>query len=194
MEEINLISAQPTDEFSDKEIVEKVLNGDKNSYAILFERYKGFVYRRALIMLGDCEMALDVVQESFLIGYKNLERLRNPSSFASWIAGIAKNVCRNRMRDKNLKTVSLDYLNEVGIELCDSGNSHSCSTEGITLIRETIPDLPEKYREILELRYTKGYSCKKIADFLNLSLSAVKSRLFYARKRILKKLKKEGLL
>lgn len=184
--------AQSPNQSSDREIIDRVLNGEKELFGILIERYQHLAYRLVLQMLGDADMADDAVQETFITGYENLERLKNPSSFASWIAGITKNVCRNLLRDRKQTFQSLDYLAEVGIEPRDSGNSSTYDKELIVTIRKLIPRLPAKYREVIELRYTREYSCQKIADFLNLTRSAVLSRLFYARKQLLKMLRKEG--
>jgi len=184
--------AQSQEILKDEEIVQKVLKGDKEAFGVLFDRYYHLVYRIALMKLGDCDMAQDAAQEAFLKGYNHLDRLREPSSFASWMAGITKNLCRNLRRNMGRKPVSLDYLAEVGIELPDPGHPVVFSPEQVSSLKRILPTLPEKYREILELRYTEQYSCKKIASFLSLSESAVKSRLFYSRKIILKKLKKEG--
>lgn len=187
-------TAQSANHISDEVAVERTLTGDRESYGILFERYQNLVYRVALIMLADCDAANDAVQDVFLIGYRNLERLTNPSSFAAWIAGIARNVCKNIKRNGRKQSVSLDYLAEIGVEPGTSGNANHHNEERMSAIKKLVPKLPDKYREIVELRYTEGFSCKKIADFLNLSMSAVKSRLFYARRLILKMLKKEGVL
>jgi len=83
------------EQISDREAVTQVLKGDKESYGILLERYKNLVYRVALNALGDCDQAEDVVQETFMRAYQNLERLHNPDIFGFWLSGIAKNICRN---------------------------------------------------------------------------------------------------
>ncbi len=178
----------------DSEVVEQVLDGDKESYGILLDRYQNLVFRIALIEFKNPEIAEDVVQEAFLLAYKNLNRLRNPSSYASWIAAITKNVCRGFRRKNKSKTVSLDYLNEVGIEPSNEDEHQNSKKEMIFAIREFVQKLPDKYRKIIELRYTEGFSCRELAAFLNLSRSAVMSRLYYARKAIIKMLKKEGLV
>ena len=190
--EIQVDSAQSQDPLSDREVVRQVLDGSKESYGILIERYQNLAYRLALRMLGDLDMSQDAVQEAFIIGYQNLERLENPGAFSSWIAGITKNTCRSILRDWKKHPVSLEYLAEIGIEPGDSGNPSSYDKELIEAVRRLLPTLPEKYREVVELRYTEGHSCQKIADFLSLSKSAVVSRLYYARKRLLKMLRKEG--
>ena len=80
--------AQSMDNLLDKEIVERVIVGDKDLYGVLVDRYSGLVYRLALNILADCDAAEDVTQEAFMIAYENLQCLGNPSSFASWIAVI----------------------------------------------------------------------------------------------------------
>ena len=186
--------AQSCENLADGDIVQRVLKGDTESFGILFERYHNLVYRLALMNLGDADMAQDITQEAFLRAYNNLDRLRDIASFSAWIAGIARNLCRNTRRSKASQAVSLDYLAEEGIEPPDPGSPLPFQDEQMEAVKRALPSLPYKYREIMELRYTEEYSCKKIASFLNLSASAVKSRLFYARNLILKKLKKEGFV
>jgi len=188
------IKVHSMEQLSDKEVVEKVLSGDKESYGILLDRYQNLVYRIALINFHNLEIAEDIVQETFLIGYKNLDRLMNPLAFAQWIAAISKNVCNGYKRKTKHIPLSLDYLDEVKIEAVNSSSDSDSDKELIHNIKKIVQKLPAKYREIIELRYTEGFSCKRLADFLNLSMSAVLSRLYYARKIILKMLKKEGVL
>jgi RNA polymerase sigma-70 factor (ECF subfamily) len=186
--------AQSLENLKDEEIVQRALEGDKEAFGILFDRYYNLVYRLTLMKLGDKDMALDATQESFLKGYENLDRLREASSFASWMAGIARNLCRNILRNKGREPVSLDYLAEEGIEPPDSGHPPVFNPEQTDAVKKALLKIQVKYREALELRYAEEYSCGKIASFLNISLSAVKSRLFHARNLIKKHLKKEGLL
>lgn len=187
--------AQSDQTLSDKQLVEQVLNGDKESYGILVDRYAGLVYRLALNLLQDCDVAEDVTQESFTIGYENLECLKKPSSFASWMAVITKNQCHKLLRQKATNSsVSLEYLAEVGIEPADHGNSPAIDKEMTTALRRIVTNMPQKYREILDLRYVEEFSYKKLSDFLGITMSAVKSRLYHAKKEVLKRLKKEGSL
>jgi RNA polymerase sigma-70 factor (ECF subfamily) len=174
--------------------VNEVLNGNKEAYAVLFERYENLVYRLALIQLGDAEQARDILQEAFLTAYKSLDRLKKPESFGPWLARLTKNICFNQMRKKRIKTASLEYLEEKGLQpAAVESNESEGLEEQIKAMRRVIRELPEVYREIIELRYSRELSYEKIGKFLNLSMSAVKSRLFNARKRIAKMLKVEGV-
>ena len=186
--------AQSYEEFSDKELVELVLDGNKYLYGELFNRYKDLVYRHCLMIIGDNDMALDALQESFLTGYKSLDRLRNPEKFAFWIAGIAKNICLNLKRKFDSRMISLDSIVDKGIEPSSSGDDSLFDPELIQKVRKIMATLPKAHREIIELFYVKNISTKQIANFLGISLSAVKSRLFHSRKIILKLLKKDGAI
>jgi RNA polymerase sigma-70 factor (ECF subfamily) len=187
-------SAQSQCQSSDEKLVKNVLKGDKESYGVLIDRYKNLAFRQALSRVGDFDMAEDIVQDAFMRGFENLTRLQAPGRFASWIAGITTNLCREVQRKRRIRSVSLDYLMEIGIEPGDPGNTSDYDQELILAIRKFVPQLKEKYREIIELRYTREYSCEKIANYLGLSQSAVFSRLHYARKHLSKMLKKEGLI
>jgi RNA polymerase sigma-70 factor (ECF subfamily) len=191
MKAINQL-AQSMNDLSDKQLVERVIGGDKASYGALVNKYSTLVYRRALTMLKDCDAAMDVTQQCFLIGYENLDRLRNPSSFAHWIAGITKNLCRGVQKKQKDSPLSLDALAEVGIEPGDPGTIDLQERELREALDRIISRLREKHREVLDLRCTRDFSYEKIADFLGISMSAVKSRLYHAKKEVLKKLKREG--
>lgn len=176
----------------DRQIVEKILKGEKQLYATLVERYKNLVFRIAINSLKNTDQAEDASQEAFLRAFQNLDRLQNPASFGSWIYSIIKNVCRNMKRKKRYPTVSFEEVENRLIK--EELEEDSLFTEEmIQALRRILKDIPLKHRRIIELRYTKGFSCKKIADFLGITERSVINRLYYARKMILKMFKKEGL-
>lgn len=181
---------------SDSELVNKAILGDKDAYGELVERYADMMYHIALSKIGDCDRAQDVVQDSFLTGYQNLARLRNPSSFGFWIAGITRNICSNHIREIKRTPLSLDAIKEEGIEPRDPGNQadHESDVRLLHEIRSIIDTLHPTYREIIDLRCTLEFSYQKIAEVLGISMSAVKNRLYHARRIILKIAKKKGLL
>jgi RNA polymerase sigma-70 factor (ECF subfamily) len=183
------------DNISDKELVENILNGNKESYGILAKKYQNMVYRLALYNIRNCDTAKDIAQEAFLIGYENLERLRNPSSFAPWIAGITRNLCITQLRNRKTTHLSLDSLMEDGMEFGDPGTKNEEPNNELSVkLQNIISKLPPKYMEILDLRCAKDFSYQKAADFLGISIGTVRSRIYHAKKEILKRVKREGLL
>jgi RNA polymerase sigma-70 factor (ECF subfamily) len=181
-----------TEQMTDQDLVEAVLKGEKQSYEALIDRYKNMAYKIALKLLGDADPARDVVQESFIAAYENLERLKKPAAFGSWLHSIVRHRSISLQRKNKINTVSLEYLADAGIEFKDSSGETDTNNEIVNTLRKLLLKLPEKYQEIIELRYMENYSCKKIADFLGISNSAVISRLHYARQRLRGMLRKEG--
>ena len=188
-----MVSPEPSDRVSDKDLVRRVLDDQPEAFRILFERYRYFVYRQALGLLNNHERAEEVTQEVFLTAYHHLDRLRDPAALGAWISSITRNQCRNILRREKLKTVSLDQLAADGFQPAAAAPDGE-TREQLQLVRRCIAKLPKNYREIIELRYTQEFSYKKLADYLGISMGAVKSRLFHARRAILRTLKKEDLL
>ena len=187
-----MASLESRDRLSDKDLVQRVMDGQPDAFRILFERYRYFVYRQALDLLGNHERAEDATQEVFLTAYHNLHRLRDSAALGGWINSIARNQCLNIRRRENLQTVSLDQLVEDGFQPVASMTAIDVH-ERDRLIRQCLTKLSKNHREIIELRYTREFSYKKLADYLGISMSNVKSRLFHAHRAILKMLKKEDL-
>ena len=111
------------------ELLERCQEGEHEAIVTLVTRFRAWALDFAASLLHDPSLAEDVVQEAFLIAYKNLCRLRNPSSYASWIAAITKNVCRGFRRQNKSQTVSLDYLNEVGVEPSNEDKNQNSKKE-----------------------------------------------------------------
>lgn len=185
---------QSGQEFSDKGIVEYILKGNKDAYTLLVEKYKDVLYRISISAVCDCDAAEDITQEAFLIAYKNLLRLNNPSSFKAWLIGITRNLCRDYKRKQIDAPISLDYLSEQAIEIPEQKKTNEIDKDLFSLVKKTIMGLPENYREIMLLRYNDDTSYEKICEILGISMSAVKSRIYHAKKEIIKKLEKEGII
>ena len=179
---------------SDSEIIQVILNGNKEAFGILVERYSPMFYGFAFNCCRDYDTAADLVQQGLIAAYNNLDRLRDPSSFSSWVAGIIKNKYRNLGRKKTVPTVPLDDLIEKGFEPPDSDTQSPIKKEELQRIRHYISQLPEKYREVILLRYVEDFSYKKIADILNQTISTITMRLMYARRMLVEKARKDGLV
>src|ERR671914_1514661 len=91
--------AVPVTDVDDSGLVRKAGRGSRKAYETLFERYRDGVGRTAYLLIGDPDLAQDVAQEAFLIGWRDLRRLRDPARVQAWVTGIAVNLCRKRRGD-----------------------------------------------------------------------------------------------
>ncbi|MFB3896187.1 MAG: RNA polymerase sigma factor [bacterium] len=177
------------DKLTDQQIVEQVLAGNKDSFGLLLDRYQNLVYRLAVGILKDCAAAEDAAQEAFMIAYQNLDTIRNPAAFGAWIAAITRHHCF-----KLVQKEAAIYLDDIEQLPAIDESEDILDKEQKMMLRKVIESLPAKYREIIDLRYFEGCSYLELSSFLGISMDAVKSRLYHAKKEMIKLLQKEGLV
>jgi RNA polymerase sigma-70 factor (ECF subfamily) len=172
---------------SDSKLVEAVLNGDRQAYGCLFERYERSVQAVALAILGDYHAAQDVVQESFVKAYTKLGSLRKGSSFGPWIRKIARHeairVNRNKLKKEDLKR-HVEYTNAV------AGDGQIDETNRRLL--NAVMHLPEHQRVVVMLRYFDNHSTKMISQITGRPVGTVTMQLSRAHARLHKWLKEKS--
>lgn len=157
--------------------------GDTGAFSRLVEHYQRSVYNLCCRMLGDGQDAEDAAQESFLRAYKGLKRFDLQRSFSSWLLSIAAHYCIDQLRKKRFNIVSTEDL--LVPDLPDRSphvESVLCQEEENMQIRTLLNVLTPTDRAAVILYYWYDYSYQAIAQTLNLSNSAVKSRLHRARR------------
>jgi RNA polymerase sigma-70 factor, ECF subfamily len=166
--------------------ISKALKGDDAAFGNLVEMYQKPVFSLCYRMLGNSNDAEDAAQESFIRAFRNLKKYNPNRSFATWLLSIASHYCIDRMRKRKLDTVSTDVLPAEIVPDRNAPNPEKeyRAREKEALIQDLMEDLKPTDRAAIVLRYWHQYSEVEIADTLNLSVSAVKSRLFRARQAL----------
>jgi len=167
----------------DKVLIEAFQVGDEFAFVSLYNHYKGPVYTYCTKMLGDKQVAQDVLQDTFLRIYENRHRLMKTDSFKAWLFTIARNQCLNQIRrSKRLSSFSSDNIENIPVRGTPAGEIEK--SEQIRLVNKFIGQLKPDYREVIILREYQNLSYEEIAAITRSTLSAVKSRLFKARKKL----------
>lgn len=173
--------------------------GDRTAFAELVDLYKDKMYHLAYRMLGQSQEAEDVVQETFLRVYTNLDRYDENQKFSTWIYRIATNLCIDRLRKRRI-SYSLDAEMPEGegadwYSLLPSDQAtpekEIVLSETQQQIRKAIDSLPEKYKSVVILRYLQDMSLQEIGDVLNMPVTTVKTRVHRGREFLRKKLQSE---
>ena len=141
----------------DASLVTSTLGGDEDAFAVLVERHRTRIRAVAHSLLGDWTEAEDVAQEALFVAHATLERLRDPERFGAWLAAIATNLARMRLRSRRAGWTSLDEL---------AGGVLAPSTEAAEesdLVREALDMLSGLQREAVLLHYVEGLSTAEIA-------------------------------
>ena len=172
---------------SDKELVLRILRGEKPLFGILVEKYEKAVYAVAYSYLHNAEDARDLAQDVFIKAYDQLQTLKDLGKFGPWLGKIASRLAIDRLRVRK-KSVSLPDLGPVEESLSyNPDQSRATPQEEESLkyrigrVNELISQLPDYYRVAFILKYMEGMSNKEIARFLGVPVSTVEGRLHKAR-------------
>lgn len=164
--------------------------GNDEAFTRLVEEHQTHVYNLCYRMLGEPEAAEDAAQETFLRAYQNLSRYDQNRPFATWLLSIGAHYCIDRLRRRKLSMFSIDEENDDGttLEIADSASpdpeAESTKREDRDHLHTLLKGLDETDRAAIIMRYWYDYSENEIAESLNLTVSAVKSRLHRARRAL----------
>jgi len=162
---------------SDEDIVEKVLAGRTECFAVLVQRYERPVYNLMFRYTGDVEEAADLAQDVFLTVFRRLETFRLGNGLFSWLYAIAVNRARDWLRKNNRR---LRYLSEFTDEAAWQDDARPDVLEAQDdrdQVRRALGRLPLETREILILRYRHDRTVAEVAEIFDISLSAAKMRI-----------------
>ena len=174
----------------EKDLILRILRGEKSLFGILVEKYEKAIYAVAYSYLHNAEDARDLAQDVFIKAYDQLQALKNHGKFGPWLSRIASHLAIDRLRVQK-KNVSLPELGPVEESLTHNPDRAPMTVEEkedvkqkITAINRLITQLPEYYRVAFILKYMEGMSNKEIARFLDVPVSTVEGRLHKAREFI----------
>ncbi len=165
------------------EWVNAAVEGDQDAFSELVYTYQESVYNLCYRLLGERTEAEDAAQEAFLRAYLNLNRYDPSRSFKTWLLSIASNHCIDRLRRRRIHWLSIDEpLPSLSLREDDpEPEDVAISREQSKAMQKLLNELPPDYRAAVVLRYWYDYSYIEIADILDTTESAIKSRLFRAR-------------
>jgi RNA polymerase sigma-70 factor (ECF subfamily) len=170
----------------EREWILRVRAGDAEAFTRLVEAYQTPVYNLAYRMLGNSVEAEDAAQETFIRVYTRLGTYDMNRKFSSWLLSIASHYCIDRLRRRRMTLLSLEDVAFTGHLASDQ----ECPEEAVSRdekeeqVHQLMDTLPEDYRAAIVLRYWYDCSYKEIAQALDTTESAIKSRLFRARQML----------
>ncbi|HNT75021.1 MAG TPA: sigma-70 family RNA polymerase sigma factor [Anaerolineae bacterium] len=161
-------------------------NGNKEAINQMIVTYQQSVFNLCYRMLGETTEAEDATQEALVKAVLNLHTYDTERPFKPWLLRIASNECIDRIRRRR-PTTSLDGMGEDGAWEWQAGHSPTpeaslLQAEEQTRIRLLLETLPPVERTIITLFYWEGLSYNEIGEITGLTVSAIKSRLFRARR------------
>lgn len=173
---------------SDFDLIDEVLRGEVNQFAVLVSRHQRSMMRLALRITRQLELAEDIVQESFLKAYQKLDKFEGRASFKSWLCQITLNTAKNRIRSLGREVLTEDDPVLIDQSDLDKELTH---LHFQSFLQKEIEGLPEKQRIALSLRVFDGMSFKEIAEAMQCPYDTAKANYRHAvlklKQKILRK-------
>ncbi|MCC6574786.1 MAG: sigma-70 family RNA polymerase sigma factor [Planctomycetes bacterium] len=171
---------------TDQDLVARVLKGDQVAFEAIVERFRNQVYGLALRKVSDVAVAQDITQDTFVIGYENISRLKAHDRLKSWLMGIAANLIRDYYKRRKVAGLS----EEMDVPALPSDPLDGLEQRELhELLHKALAQLSERYRAVLIKRYLEGLDYPQIAEELGLSVGAVEVCMHRARKNLAAALK-----
>ena len=168
---------------NEAEWLQAAQNGSEEGFTYLIEKYQTPVYNLCYRMLGNAGDAEDAAQETFWRAYQAIKRYDPTRSFITWLLSIAAHYCIDQQRRRRLPTLDLDVLPEEDVPDHDPNPEHEVGRiEETEAMQRLLSNLNSQDRAAIVLRYWYDFSEDEISQSLSISVSAVKSRLFRARR------------
>lgn len=174
----------------DQELVIQLQKGDASAFSLLFERYQKQALRTAYFLSGNQSTAEDIVQEAFIQCFLQIHSLKDPGSFRSWFFKILTRLSW-KISAKNSQDTPVDQLFE-SMENETNGEDAAAfllRQESHLLLMEAVNGLQKKQRAVVVLYYYNQMTVSEIAKITGCLEGTVKSRLYFARKKLYEKLK-----
>jgi RNA polymerase sigma-70 factor, ECF subfamily len=186
------ISGTAVRESADQNLLTRIDQGEKFAMQLLFARHKVRVFRFVLRFVSDEALAEDLVNEVFVAVWKDAGKFKGNSQVSTWILAIARFQALTSLRRR--KELALDDVHARALP--DSADNPEISLQKkdrVAILRECMSHLSLHHREMIDLFYYQDKSFQEVAALVGVPRNTVKTRMFYARKRMSELLAQAGI-
>jgi RNA polymerase sigma-70 factor (ECF subfamily) len=184
------LSANPAT--SDEVLIGRIANGDRLAMQVLFARHHVRVYRFVLRLVRDETAAEDLISEVFLDVWRQAGKFEGRAAVSTWLLAIARFKALSALRRKPEQ--ELDEETAAAIEdTADTPEVALQKKDKSEVLRQCLNGLSAEHREIIDLVYYHEKSVEEVAEIVGIPEATVKTRMFYARKKLGELLKAQGI-
>ena len=164
-------------------VIARVMRGDVQAFAQIVERYQVALYRHAVSIVLDHEVAADMAQDAFVRAYTHLATCRDQSKFRAWLFQTLRNRCFDHLKEARRRNVSLEHA----APIADGSEGPDARIDRMRLrteIRAALMALPDTQREAFLMHHVEEVPYEAMAKLLDASVSALKMRVLRAREAL----------
>ena len=172
------------EKYSDKEVIDNVLDGQIGMFEILIKRTNPFLYKTGRSYNYNHQDTQDLMQDTFIDIFNNLAGFKNLSTFKTWAIRIMLNNCYKKRHKMSFKNEYPSEIIEKAVPMFSSANDTNntiLNKELNTVIENALAQIPEAYRMVFSLRKVIGLSVSETAETLDITEANVKVRLNRAK-------------
>jgi RNA polymerase sigma-70 factor (ECF subfamily) len=177
---------------SDEALVARVADSDQCAIALLLARHQQTVFRFVLRLVADRATAEDIVSEVFIELWRQASRFEGRARLSTWLLAIARNKALSVMRQRVDQPLEDRVAEAIPDDAATAEEKLDAAKRG-AILRDCLARLSPAHREIIDLVYYHEKSVEEAATIVGVPAATVKTRMFYARRRLAELVKAAGI-
>ena len=177
---------------SDEALIGTIAAGDRRAMQALYARHNVRIYRFVLRLTNDSSLAEDIVSEVFIDVWRGAQGFKAKSRVSTWMLAIARHKALSALRRRSDEQLDEDTAAVIA-DPADDAETTANTRDRSAIVQQCLPQLSALHREVLDLVYYHEKSVNEVAEIVGAPANTVKTRMFYARKRMQALLEAPGL-
>ena len=177
---------------SDEVLIGRIAKGDRLAMQVLFARHHVRVYRFVLRLVGNPTTAEDLISDVFLDVWRQAEKFEGRSAVSTWMLAIARFKALSALRKRPDEELD-DETAETIVDTADNPEVALEKKDKSAVLRQCLEKLSPEHKEIIDLVYYHEKSVEEVAEIVGIPENTVKTRMFYARKKLAELLQAAGV-
>ena len=176
----------------DDALIERIADRDRSAMTVLYVRHNARIYQFILRLVGNSAVAEELVNEVFLEVWRKADRFERRSQVSTWLLAVARHKALDVLRRRSSEPLDAEAA-EVAQDLADNVEELADRISTSSILRNCLAQLSPTHREIIDLIYYQGRKISDAAAVVGIAQNTVKTRMFYARKRLAELLRAHGI-
>jgi RNA polymerase sigma-70 factor, ECF subfamily len=177
---------------SDEALIGRIANGDRLAMQVLFARHHVRVYRFVLRLVRNEAKAEDLISEVFLDVWRQAGKFEGRSAASTWMLSIARFKALSALRKRTEEELDEETAGAIE-DQADNPEVSLAKKDKAVVLRQCLSKLSAEHREVVDLVYYHEKSVEEVAGIVGIPEATVKTRMFYARKKLSELLKEQGI-
>jgi RNA polymerase sigma-70 factor, ECF subfamily len=172
--------------------IQRIAEGDRDAFEKLYAAYQTRLFRYLLRMVSDTGAAEELTNDTMVAAWKAAGSFRGHSKASTWLFGIARHKALNVLRQRQVVTVEVESA--MAVAALSAGPEQSVARDHLRqTMKQALEELSAEHREVMELTFYQELSYQEIAEIIECPVNTVKTRMFYAKKKLQEILESRGI-